>query len=434
MKDSGVAWIGEIPQEWEITRGKNLFRISKRVVGNQSDHFTLLSLTKQGLIKRDMENPQGKFPAEFDSYQVVKPGNFVFCLFDVEETPRTVELSTLHGMITGAYTVMECLRPQSSKYLYYQFLSFDDDKKLRPLYTGMRNTIPKEVFMGIRIAFPPLPEQIAIADYLDRQTVLIDQRLDTLAEKKTVLAELRKAIIHEAVTKGLNKTSPMKNSGVAWVGEIPQEWELMTFKSVVKFREGPGIMASDFKDTGVPLLRIGNITQGLVTLEGCNYLDPEKVQRQWRQFKVRLGELIISASASVGIVSEVSLEAVGAIPYTGLITLRPSSHVFKNYLRYFVISQLFVDQIADFQKGATIQHYGPTHLKQMLIPLPPIDEQKAIADYLDRQTAQIDAQIATLDEQMQVLKELRKSIIHEAVTGKIALSSYTPPTPEALIA
>jgi type I restriction enzyme S subunit len=104
-KDSGVEWLGEIPEHWKTLSNKNIFKIKQKLVGKKSSEYDLLSLTLKGIIKRDMENPQGKFPAEFDTYQEVKKGDFVFCLFDVEETPRTVGLSSFDGMITGAYTV-----------------------------------------------------------------------------------------------------------------------------------------------------------------------------------------------------------------------------------------------------------------------------------------------------------------------------------------
>src|SRR5688572_6715601 len=106
-KDSGVDWLGQIPEHWETLANKYIFKLKKNLVGKRSGDFTLLSLTLNGVIKRDMENPQGKFPAEFNTYQEVEKGDFIFCLFDVEETPRTVGLSNFEGMITGAYTVME---------------------------------------------------------------------------------------------------------------------------------------------------------------------------------------------------------------------------------------------------------------------------------------------------------------------------------------
>src|SRR5690606_10938291 len=112
-------------------------------------------------------------------------------------------------------------------------------------------------------------------------------------------------------------------TGQAALPLLPAHWSLAKFKRMVFFREGPGIMAADFTDAGVPLLRIGNIVPGLIAMAGCNFVAREKVARQWRQFKLKLGDLVISASASTGIVSEAGPDTVGAIPYTGLIILRP---------------------------------------------------------------------------------------------------------------
>ena len=117
MKDSGVEWIGEIPAHWEVRPNRFLFRLHKELVGDRSDEFTLLSLTLRGVIIRDMENPEGKFPAEFSTYQSVEPGDMVFCLFDIDETPRCVGLSAFGGMITGAYTVLRPIDPANAAYL-----------------------------------------------------------------------------------------------------------------------------------------------------------------------------------------------------------------------------------------------------------------------------------------------------------------------------
>src|SRR5690554_4792326 len=125
-KDSGVDWIGEIPAAWKLVANKHLFRFRKAQVGKRSAEYELLSLTLRGIIKRDMENPEGKFPAEFDTYQEVKKGDFVFCLFDVEETPRTVGLSDFDGMITGAYTVFNVSEKVNRKFLYYFYLNLDE--------------------------------------------------------------------------------------------------------------------------------------------------------------------------------------------------------------------------------------------------------------------------------------------------------------------
>lgn len=118
-KNSGANWIGEIPTHWKVLKNKFLFKEKKAIVGRKSSEYTLLSLTLQGVIARDMENPQGKFPAEFDTYKIVEPDDLIFCLFDIEETPRTIGHANQKGMITGAYTVVECEDQVNSHFLYY---------------------------------------------------------------------------------------------------------------------------------------------------------------------------------------------------------------------------------------------------------------------------------------------------------------------------
>jgi type I restriction enzyme, S subunit len=118
-KASGMEWLGDIPAHWDLIPNRALFKIKKDTVGSHSSEYDLLSLTLRGVILRNLDNMQGKFPASFDSYQVVEPDDFVFCFFDVDETPRTVGLSNLRGMITGAYTVMECTDLIDSRYMYH---------------------------------------------------------------------------------------------------------------------------------------------------------------------------------------------------------------------------------------------------------------------------------------------------------------------------
>jgi type I restriction enzyme S subunit len=215
---------------WNTLSNKNIFKLKKNQVGKKSGDYVLLSLTLNGVIKRDMENPQGKFPAEFNTYQEVKIGDFIFCLFDVEETPRCVGLSDFDGMITGAYTVMVPYDNFDRNFLYYFYLNLDADKRLKPLYTGLRNTISKENFFSFKTFVPPLPEQTAIAEFLDRKTALIDQAIDIKLKQIELLKERRQILIHKAVTRGLDPNVKMRDSGVEWIGEIPEHWEVKRLK------------------------------------------------------------------------------------------------------------------------------------------------------------------------------------------------------------
>ena len=200
-KDSGVKWLGEIPSHWEVLAIKHILKLKKNIVGKRSSQFDLLSLTLKGVVKRDMENPEGKFPASFDAYQIVDPNDFVFCNFDNEETPRAVGLSPYKGMITGAYDVLFRKNQKlTDKFLIYYFLYIDDAKRFKPFYKGLRKTVPFDSFMSYKIPIPSLKEQDAIASYLDTITARIDEAISQQQKMIYLLSERKQIIINDVVT------------------------------------------------------------------------------------------------------------------------------------------------------------------------------------------------------------------------------------------
>jgi type I restriction enzyme S subunit len=200
MKDSGIDWIGQIPAHWEQLANKHIFKLRKTLVGKRSSEYELLSLTLRGIIKRDMENPEGKFPADFDTYQEVSPGDFVFCHFDVEETPRTVGLSEFFGMITGAYTVYSVADGVDPRFLLHFYICADTDKKMRSLYKGLRNTIPKEAFGAFKTPLPPIEEQREIVAHIDEASRKIEDAIAIKEEQIAALKEYKNSLINAAVT------------------------------------------------------------------------------------------------------------------------------------------------------------------------------------------------------------------------------------------
>ncbi|MFW2606388.1 restriction endonuclease subunit S [Aliarcobacter butzleri] len=196
--DSGVEWIGKIPKHWKLLANKYVFKLKKNLVGKKSSKYDLLSLTLEGIIKRDLDKG-GKFPAEFDTYQEVKKGDFVFCLFDVEETPRTVGLSKYDGMITGAYTVFS-VKNINKEYLYYFYLNLDSKKRLKPLYTGLRNTISKDNFFSFKSFIPPKDEQLQIVEHIENQTSKIDKTIELQQNYILKLKEYKASLIDSVVT------------------------------------------------------------------------------------------------------------------------------------------------------------------------------------------------------------------------------------------
>ena len=188
---------------------------------------------------------------------------------------------------------------------------------------------------------------------------------------------------------------------------LPDGWSFAPFGNVVDYQEGPGILAKDFTESGVPLLRLKSIERPTATLDGCNYLDFSKVKAKWDHFRLQKEDLLLSSSASLGRVSEVGEQASGSIAYTGIIRMRPKhSRASKGFIRYFLQSNLFKFQIERSATGSVIKHFGPMHLKQMGIPQPPIDEQESIAHILGA----LDGKIEINMKMNQTLEEIAKAI------------------------
>lgn len=200
MKRTNIPWLPEVPEHWDYLRNKSLLKLTDEKVGNRKD-ITLLSLTKQGVIIRDISEGKGKFPKDFDSYLVVRPNNLVFCLFDVDETPRTVGLVKNYGMLTGAYTNFEVndslVLPE---YIYNYYLQVDNIKGLRPYYTGLRKVVKTSTFLQIRMPVPPLSEQQAIVAHITAKTAKINKLMEHVTREIENLKEYKQRLISDVVT------------------------------------------------------------------------------------------------------------------------------------------------------------------------------------------------------------------------------------------
>ncbi|CAM5674293.1 hypothetical protein SHIRM173S_12243 [Streptomyces hirsutus] len=264
---------------------------------------------------------------------------------------------------------------------------------------------PWETFARLPIPAPSLEEQRRIVDFLDAETTRIDQLIHLYRRFNKLTAERSQRVLDEAVEQ--------------WAGlQVPLRY-------IVRFREGPGIMATDFHPEGVPLIRISGLKQGEVTLNGCNFLDPDKAARQWSQFRLRMGDRLISGSATMGEVSVVrDPTVVGSVPYTGLIILRPAqTDVNMEYMEAFLQSSLFSRQIDVLKTGATMQHFGPTHLSQVRAPFPSPDAQRRTAVTAREALHHASNCNKLIKRQVALLSERRQALITAAVTGQFDVST-----------
>lgn len=403
--DSGIEWYGSIPSHWEPLPNKYIFDLKKDLVGRHSSEYTLLSLTLNGVIERDMENPEGKFPAEFDTYQKVSPGDFVFCLFDVEETPRTIGLSSFNGMITGAYTVFRPRDAFNKEYLEYFFLSLDSGKRLRFLYKGLRNTIPKDVFLSFKTLTPPIHEQKLIARFLSRRTVQIDQVIQIKERQIERLKERKQILIQQTVTRGLDPHAPMRDSGIEWIGEIPAHWQSRRFKylfsqSQLPVRPGDGVVTS-YRDGQVTLRsnrRLAGYTEAI--LEG-GYQG------------VRKGQLVLNSMDAFEGAIGVS-ESDGKCTPEYVVCDAFSDDYLPEYFAYLLREMALARYIqvicnAVRQRAVRIRF---NNLASRFMVVPPIEEQRAIVAFINAETEKQGTAVALLEQQITKLKEYKATLIN----------------------
>lgn len=427
-RDSGVKWLGEIPADWNIYDGKRLF--SNRREAAREDDEQLAASQKYGVIPQNlmMELNDAKVMLALkgiSSFRHVDSNNFVISLRSFE---GGIEYSSYVGCVSPAYTVLRSEKDIAPGYFKYLLKSEPYIAALQASTDSLRDgkSISYEQFGAIPLPYPQPEVQSVIASFLDYETAKIDALIEKQQQLIELLKEKRQAVISHAVTKGLNPNAPMKDSGVEWLGEVPAHWGMTKFHYEIDLLEGPGILANDFHDEGVPLLRIQNVKDDFVSSEYKTYLSPSKVRSKWDHFRVSQGDLIISCSATTGLVSEVGDDTAGAVPYTGLIRLRPQvkASITKEFIRYLVQSDLFFEQIKLLQSGSTIQHFGPYHLQQMHITLPPIAEQEEISNTVKEKSAHLDKLISIADQQIELMQERRTALISAAVTGKIDVRDW----------
>lgn len=412
-KDSGVEWLGMVPEHWELIPNKYIFNLKKNLVGKKSSQYTLLSLTLNGIIKRDMDNPQGKFPAEFDTYQEVKKDDFVFCLFDVEETPRCIGLSGFEGMITGAYTVYEVDFNFNKRFLYYFYLNLDNNKRLKPLYTGLRNTISKDNFFAFKTFVPPIHEQIAIANYLDQKTAQIDRAIELKEQTIALLKERKQIVIQELVigkwkiNNGeleIRDKSELKDSGVEWIGEVPKEWEVKRLKYTHAMINVKVLSSSsELKYIGMENVESG--TGKLVETDS----KAEGLASMFQKGDILFGKLR-------PYLAKVHLAETNGICSTEFIVLRnPNNSYFKNLF----ISSLFISIVDASTYGAKMPRASIEFIANMELPIPPFVDQQIIVHHIEQESTKIDRAISLQEQEIEKLKELKATLIDSAVTGKI---------------
>lgn len=421
-KPSGVKWLGEIPEHWEVKRLASYFT-ERRVKVSDKD-FEPLSVTKLGVF------PQWENVAKTndgDNRKLVKKGDFV--INSRSDRKGSSGISDRDGSVSLINIVLQSRKTilaQFSNYLLksYRFIE-EYYRNGRGIVADLWTTRYDEMKM-IKLAIPPLKEQEAIADYLDTVTAKIDSAIAQQQKMIDLLNERKQIIINNAVTKGLNPNAKMKDSGVEWIGEIPEDWEVNKFKNLYKTRTGITFTKAQLVEYGEPVISYGQIHSkdnlcASVNPDLIRYI-PSMLTEGNQEALAERGDFLFADTSEdfEGCGNNIYIDTDSPI-YAGYHTIlaKCNNNQCGPYLAYLFASTKWRGQIRSMVNGVKVYSITQSIIKNANVILPSLDEQKEIADYIKERVVVIDKAIKGYNKQISLLQERKQIVVNEVVTGKV---------------
>ena len=423
-KDSGIEWLGEIPEHWKRSIFRYYFDIQLgKMLQNepQSENDEEISYLKAIHVRWNKVDTYDlpkmwASPKDKEKYYV-KNGDLLIC--EGGEVGRTALLKDLQEdcIIQNALHRVRSLSQSNVKYLSYLMQHIADTGWLDILCNKSTiSHLTSEKLSALPLPFPPLPEQQAIANFLDYKTKQIDaliNKKETLLEK---LDEKRTAIISHAVTKGLDPNVPMKNSGIEWLGEVPQHWHQKRLKFSVDLINNK----IEAENSNLPYMGLEHIESWTGKRIADDNALSEGIASHFRPDDVLFGKLR-------PYLAKVYLSEIEGLASTEALVLRSKEDIYSKFLKYYILSRDFINIVDSSTFGAKMPRASWDFIGNLFLTTPPLSEQQAIANFLDHKTKQIDQQKFKIQQAIDRLKEYRTALITNAVTGKIDVRQVSIP-------
>lgn len=416
MKECNIPFCKEIPDTWKEVPNKYLFEYHSVKVGDKWKDYQLLSLTTGGVKEKDINASGGKVPDSYDKYQTVEPGDMIFCLFDLDVSAVFSGLSHHYGMITSAYEVVRPNHKILDQYFSNFWFQYVFTNRYYKMYSkNIRFTIGSDMFKVISTPIPPMDQQRKIAGFLNKKTAEIDSLIEIENQQIEKLKEYKQAVITEAVTKGLDKNATMKDSGVDWIGKIPEGWQVVTTKSIFE------VIAGATPDSGKEENWDGDIswitpadykTEDVFVNSGRRNLS-QKGYDSCSTSLIPVGNIIFSKRAPIGLVAINNKELC---TNQGCLSCIKKKDVSVKYFYYQM--SVYTEYYELFGSGTTFKEISAQKFGAFKLALPQKNVQEDITNYLDGKCDDIAKLIEIKQQKIDQLGEYKKSLIYEYVTGK----------------
>lgn len=426
MKNSGVEWLGKIPNHWRIRRIKNLFELRNEKNYEALEDVNLISLyTDKGVVQHsDLTETTGNKAVTADGYKIVKEDdivvNIILCWMGA------VGRSAYNGVTSPAYDVYKPLHDTNSKYYHYLFRTSQFNGECYRYGRGimlMRWRTYSTEFRAISVPLPPKDEQERIVEFLDKKLDDVDRLIGNVQTQIEKLKAYKQSLITEVVTKGLDSTVPMKNSGVEWIGEIPEKWSVVPLKSKFSFGKGLPITKDDLVEEGIPVISYGQIhakwNTGVTTHENLLRYVNESYLESNSSALVKKGDLIMADTSEdrdgCGNCAYIDIDETVFAGYHTIILNALNSENNK-YFAYLFLTDNWRSQIRKAVSGVKLFSISRRILGCVSVLVP--NNAENIVNYLDAKCAYIDRLIAIKQAKIEKLEQYKRSLIYEYVTGK----------------
>jgi type I restriction enzyme S subunit len=425
-KESGVEWLGEVPEHWEVIsikwlspvqRGASPRPIDDPKYFDEDGEYAWVRIADVSASDGVLRETTQKLSVLGSSLSVkIAPGELFVSIAGTVGKPC---ISEIKACIHDGFVYFPRLKI-NPKLLYRIFES-------ETCYGGLGKwgtqlNLNTDTIGSIRVALPPQKELSLVLSFLDRETAKIDALIAEQQRLIELLKEKRQSVISHAVTKGLSPNAPMKDSGIEWLGEVPEHWEIQKFSRCAFFQEGPGLRNWQFTQDGIRVICVTNITEFGVNFSSYEkFISIDEYQTIYKHFTVSKGDLLLSSSGnSWGKVAEFESDEI-AILNTSTIRVNEISSrlIIRSYIKWLLVSGGTREQLGQFMTGSCQPNFGPTHLSRLFVAFPPSDEQQTITAFLDSETAKLDTLTAEAKTAITLLQERRTALISAAVTGKI---------------
>lgn len=429
MKDSGVAWLGDIDSRFDIKAIGNLFTIKKDIIGREPDQ--VLSITQRGIKIKDTTSNEGQNAASYAHYQIVNVGDFAMNHMDL--LTGWVDISQYEGVTSPDYRVFTLTdNTQIPEYFLRVFQMYYSNHVFYAFGQGAANLgrwrLPRENFVKISIPCPPAELQRKIVDEIASKVSKVDALVANQQAQIEKLKQYKQSLITEVVTKGLDADASMKDSGVEWIGVINSRYSLQRIKHFIcEYKAGPfgsALITGNLLSEGSILVYTPEHIANQSTDNPKNLFLPESRRSEMEQFFVSQGNIIFPIVGSLGRAMYITADMPEGIINQRLAKFRiDESRVDKDYFLYLFAKSDFYKPFLDVNsRGAIIVNLTKEIVYNMPFIIPPVDEQREIVSYLDEKCAYIDKLITLKTQKVEKLTQYKKSLIYEYVTGKKEVS------------